>query len=58
MEQLDYNLLYRWLVGLGPDDSLGPDDVYEEPRPAGERRSVCQIHGEASEPSRGEAADL
>jgi transposase len=21
MEQLDYNLLYRWFVGLSPDDS-------------------------------------
>jgi transposase len=22
MEQLDYNLLYRWFVGLGPDDRV------------------------------------
>jgi len=23
MEQLDYNLLYRWFVGLSPDDATG-----------------------------------
>ena len=22
MEQLDYNLLYRWFVGLSPDDPV------------------------------------
>ena len=22
MEQLDYNLLYRWFVGLSPDDPI------------------------------------
>lgn len=22
MEQLDYNLLYRWFVGLSPDDAV------------------------------------
>ena len=32
MEQLDYNLLYRWFVGLSPDDAvLGPDQLHEEP---------------------------
>jgi transposase len=33
MEQLDYNLLYRWCVGLSPDDAVwGRDDVYQESR--------------------------
>src|SRR5947208_15778875 len=34
MEQLGYNLLYRWFVGLSPDDPVwGSDRVHEEPRP-------------------------
>ena len=28
MEQLNYNLLFRWFVGLGIDD---PDGVHQEP---------------------------
>ena len=24
MEQLNYNLLYRWFVGLSPDDPIYP----------------------------------
>ena len=35
MEQLHYNLLYRWFIGLGVDDQVWvPTDVHEEPRPA------------------------
>src|SRR5262252_4448653 len=34
MEQLDYNLLYRWFVGLGVDEPVGADSVHEEPRAA------------------------
>ena len=31
MEQLDYNLLYRWFVGLSPERSgLGPDHLHQE----------------------------
>ena len=39
MEQLDYNLLFRWFVGLehGRPD-LVADDVHEESRPAARRR--------------------
>src|SRR4029450_2696143 len=41
MEQLDYNLLYRWFVGLfARRSSLGPDHLHQEPGPAAERRSV------------------
>jgi transposase len=43
MEQLDYNLLYRWFVGLSLDDPCGTRPVHEEPRPAAERRCVCQV---------------
>ncbi len=32
MEQLNFNLLFRWFVGLGVDDrGLGRLDVLEEP---------------------------
>ena len=35
MEQLDYNLLFRWFVGLGLDDAIwAPDRLHQEPRPA------------------------
>jgi len=30
MEQLDYNLLYRWFVGLSPDDGVGCNDLHQE----------------------------
>ena len=34
MEELDYNILFRWFVGLNLDDAgLGADGVHEEPRP-------------------------
>ena len=39
MEELDYNILYRWFVGSEPRRSdLGRDDVHEESRPAARRR--------------------
>ena len=32
MEQLDYNLLFRWFVGLEIDDpSMGCDGIHQEP---------------------------
>lgn len=35
MEQLDYNLLFRWFVGLSVDDEVwGPLHVLQEPREA------------------------
>ena len=33
MEQMDYNLLFRWFVGLGIDDPVWADRLLEEPRP-------------------------
>ena len=43
MEQLDYNLLFRWFVGLSMDDPVwDPTVVHEEPGPVagrGRRRS-------------------
>ena len=32
MEQLDYNLLYRWFVGLSPDDSVWNPTVFTKNR--------------------------
>ena len=52
MEQLDYNLLYRWFVGLSPDDLVW-DHLHQEPRPAAERRGIYQVHEQAFEPSAG-----
>ena len=41
MEQLDYNLLFRWFVGLdGPRcrrSGVGRDGLFEEPGPADRR---------------------
>src|ERR1700730_7524318 len=34
---------------------LGPDQLHQEPRPAAERRGVCKVHDQASEPSAGQA---
>src|ERR1700731_2726234 len=57
MEQLDYNLLDRWFVGLSPDDPIWDlDYLHEEPRSAAERRGVCQGHEQTSERSGGQAA--
>ena len=44
MEQLDYNLLFRWFVGLAMDDAgLGCDGVHQEPRPAAGGRDRAQF---------------
>jgi transposase len=32
MEQLDYNLLYRWLVGLSPDDRVWDPTTFTKNR--------------------------
>ena len=32
MEQLDYNLLFRWLVGLSMDDAIGDVTVFTKNR--------------------------
>ena len=57
MEQLDYNLLYRWFVGLPPDDpGLGPDHLHQESAAAADRRGIYEVHDPAFEPSAGQAA--
>ena len=46
MEQMRYNLLYRWFIGLAiDDDGLGPLGVLQEPRPAARaRRGGALLH--------------
>ena len=39
MEQLEYNILFRWFVGLTMDDAVwAPDGLHQESRPPAERR--------------------
>ena len=54
MEQLDYNLLFRWFVGLSARRSgVGCDGVLQEPGPAARRRYRAQVHGRGAEPAAG-----
>ena len=46
LEQLHYNLLFRWLVGLSPDDPIWHPTT-EQTRPAHERAGDGQVSGEA-----------
>ena len=39
-----------------PTPRSGPDDLHEEPRSAADRRGICQVHEQTSEPSGGQAA--
>ena len=57
MEQLDYNLLYRWFVGLSPDDPVWDPTVFTKNRDRlQKRRGVRQVHDQAFEPSAGQTA--
>jgi len=57
MEQMQYNLMFRWFVGLGIDDPVwGPTDFHKEPRPAADDRDVAQGQGGDPGSSRGRAA--
>ena len=38
VEQIDYNLLFRWFAGLGIEDEVEPCGVLEEPRQAADQR--------------------
>jgi transposase len=49
MEQLDYNLLFRWFVGLSTDDPVWDATVFCKKRPALGRRCRGQIHDWGSE---------
>lgn len=56
MEQLDYNLLYRWFVGLSPDDRIWDPTTFTKNRDRLQQGDVFQkIHDETAQPSSGEA---
>ena len=57
MEQIDYNLLFRWFVGLAMDDAgLAPDGVHPEPRPAAGGGRGARVPGGAAGADGGQAA--
>jgi transposase len=44
MEQLDYNLLYRWFVGLSPDDPVwDPTKVVQDDRNSSSRSITNEV---------------
>src|SRR5258707_10795306 len=55
MEQLDYNLLYRWFVGLSPDDLVWDPTVFTKNRDRLQSGEVF-AHDQAFEPSAGQTA--
>ena len=42
MEQLDYNLLYRWFVGLSPDDRIWDPTTFTKNRDRLQQGDVFQ----------------
>ena len=59
MERLEYDLLFRWFVGIGVDDaSLGPFGVLEEPRPAAGRRHCDEVPERSADAAQGEEATV
>src|SRR5450830_165559 len=56
MEQLDYNLLYRWFVGLSPDDPVWDPTTFTKNRDRLQNGEVFEVHEQASEPCAGKTA--
>ena len=57
MEQIDYNLLFRWFVGLAMDDPVWDASTFSKNRDRLLQADVAQaLHGAAVEPATGEAA--
>jgi transposase len=54
MERLEYDLLFKWFVGLGVDDGVW-DHLLEEPRPAAGRRDRGQVPKRGAGAAAGEA---
>ena len=47
MQQITYNMLFRWFIGLAMDAGVGRDRLHQEPRPLagrGHRRPVPRRH--------------
>src|SRR3974377_810829 len=54
MEQLDYNLLFRWFVGLSTDDPVWDATVFCKNRGSAARRRYCApVHDHRLEPAAG-----
>ena len=54
MERLEFDLLFRWFVGLGIDDAAWDhSSLLEEPRPAAGRGCRGQVPGRSAWRSRG-----
>ena len=58
MEQLDYNLLFRWFVGFSPDDPIWAHRVHQEPGTSSRRRCVPEVHDQAAQKREGETAPV
>ncbi len=56
MEQLDYNLLYRWFVGPSPDDPVWDPTTFMKNRDRLQNGEVLTRYDQAAEPSAGQAA--
>ena len=57
MERLEFDLLFRWFVGLGVDDAVWDHSTFlEEPRPAAGRRDRGQVPGRGAGAAEGQAA--
>jgi transposase len=49
MEQLDYDLLFCWFVGLSSDDPIRDATVFtKKPGTSSTRRCIPEVHGQAS----------
>lgn len=59
MERLEYDLLFRWFVGIGADDAgVGSLGVFEEPGPAAGRRHRGEVLRRGAGAAQSEKASL
>ena len=58
MERLEYDLLFRWFVGIGVDDAAGTIRCLEEPRPTARRRHRSEVPERGPGAAQGEEASL
>ena len=59
MEQLEFNLLFRWFVGLGIDDRVWDATVFtEEPRASSGGRGGVALSGPSGLAAGGEASSV
>src|SRR4051794_8426468 len=56
MERLEFDLLFRWFVGLGIDDRAWDHSVFSKNHESARRRDRCQVPGGHLDPTPGQAA--